>query len=99
MHVLQPMCIAMLLIAMMTGVSSVRTNTMIVDVCIVMLSGLSICIVLMIASMINVAGLHCVSVLIVSMIVIVVVICVDATAAAVCVACGVDDDDGYVCVE
>ena len=34
-HVLQPMCIAMLLIAIMTGVSSVPTNTMVVDVGIV----------------------------------------------------------------
>ena len=48
--VLQPMCIAMLWIVMIAGVSSVRANHMSVDVVVVMLSGVLMCVVFVVLS-------------------------------------------------
>ena len=48
--VLQPMCIAMMWIVMIAGVSSVRPNHLIVDVVIVMLLGVLMCVVLFVLS-------------------------------------------------
>lgn len=94
----QPMCIAVLLIAIVAWVSSVRASGMIVDCVVVMMPGLSICIVLIMTLMI-VAGLHCVSVLILLMVVVIVVVLMVATVAAVCVVCDIDDVAGCVCVD